>query len=66
MTNRNMVRVDAGTARAMPEPNPAPRRPMPAPESDRATTTLEEPIDSPQLRPQLHQRKTKGLTAPSS
>ena len=66
MTNRNMVRGVKAGARAMPEPNPAPPRPVPAPESDRAITTLEEPIDSPQPRPQIHQNKTKGLTAPDS
>jgi hypothetical protein len=52
MTNRNMVKDDAGT---MPEvtPNTPPLPPMPAPEDSATPTTREEPVDSPHLNASL-------------
>lgn len=65
MTNRNMVKgEDDAAGRGMPRPNRAPPQPMPAPESDPSATTLQEPLDSPQVKPMIRQRQTKGLTAP--
>jgi len=64
MTNRNMVKGgDLGSA-AAPQPNPAAPQPMPAPESSPSAMTLEEPLDSPQPKPMIRQRRTKGLTTP--
>lgn len=72
MTNKSMVKTGQGgqdgtTAgadeRAMPEPNPAPPTPVPGPESDPQLIVTHDPMDSPQLKPNIKQDKTKGLTA---
>ena len=53
MTNRNMVKDDAGTGPAM-KPNTPPLPPMPAPEDSSRPTTREEPVDSPHLNASLN------------
>ena len=52
MTNRDMVKVDAGTAPAV-KPNTPSLPPMPAPEDSARPTTREEPVDSPHLNASL-------------
>ena len=47
MTNRDMVKGEAGAAPAK-TPNVTPLPPMPAPEDGDHPTTRQEPIDSPQ------------------
>lgn len=65
MTNRNMVKsVDGKAAAAIPPSDRDQPRAMPAPESDRAPATRDDPLDSPQPKPMVGQGKTKGLTAP--
>ena len=67
MTNSAMVKRARPPRRATdpkpPEPNVAPPQLLPATESDAAIYTTEDPIDSPQPRPQIKQDKTKGLQA---
>ena len=68
MTNPDMVKKAAG-------PGQAPARtaetryqnldpPVPAPESDPNLLTRQDPVDSPQLKPMIHQDKSGGLKAP--
>ena len=69
MTNRNMVKTGQGAQnnsadqRARPEPNPAAPTPVPAPESDSQLFVKHDPMDSPQLKPNIKQDRTKGLKA---
>ena len=65
MTNPEMVKKPGpeGVGAKMPKPNIAPPQPVPATESDRATYTTEEPLDSPQPQPMIRQDKSKGLHA---
>lgn len=60
MTNRNMTR-QTPSAVAMPEPNPAAPRPVPAPESEPPGRVLHDPMDSPQPKPMINQGKSGGL-----
>ncbi len=63
MTNPDMVKKAAG-------PEAAAHRdrlldpPVPAPESDPNLLTRRDPVDSPQLKPMIHQHKSGGLKAP--
>jgi hypothetical protein len=72
MTNKNMVKSSQGAQdgakagageQAMPEPNPTPPTPVPVPESDPQLFVTHDPMDSPQLKPNMKQDKTKGLKA---
>ena len=68
MTNRNMVKTGGATPSGAPRPEPNIAKPplMPATESDRALYTDQEPLDSPQPKPMIRQRKTNGLRADPS
>jgi hypothetical protein len=66
MTNRNMV---AGSPRAegrrrMPQTNPTPRTPVPAPESEPQVWTTQDPLDSPQVKPHVRPKQAKSLCKP--
>ena len=63
MTNRDMVKGGGPGKGSGPKPAPNPVRGavMPAPESDAAVYTTEEPMDSPQPKPNIKQDKSKGL-----
>ena len=68
MTNPDMVKKAAGPvqgAAAIAQSryqNLDP--PVPAPESDPNLLTRRDPVDSPQLKPMIHQHKSGGLKAP--
>ena len=55
MTNPDMVKGPAQ------KPNLPPAKPVPAPESDAALNTTDDPMDSPQLKPMLDAHKADGL-----
>jgi hypothetical protein len=62
MTNPDMVAKKKGPGGPrLPEPNLAQPQPVPAPESEPAVWTREEPLDSPQPQPLNRQDKSKGL-----
>jgi hypothetical protein len=64
MTNPDMVKKAGGPN---PSASPGDQRldpPVPAPESDPNLLTRRDPVDSPQLKPMIHQHKSGGLKAP--
>ena len=68
MTNKTMVnagrrqdRPADAHDRPMPTPNPTPPTRVPAPESDPQLFVTQDPMDSPQPKPNIRQDKTKGL-----
>jgi hypothetical protein len=61
MTNRDMVKAKGPRGGEPPRPNRSKHRPVPTPESDPPGLTCQDPVDSPQLKPMIRQRKTKGL-----
>ena len=63
MTNRDMVKGRRKDG-ALPEPNPPPQTPVPAPEGEKRLLTTEDPPDSPQPNPVINPPKTKGLRKP--
>ena len=69
MTNPDMVKPGAS---GLPGPSGKPRipeerlaQPVPAPESDPALRTDQDPLDSPQPKPMIDQRKSGGLKSPT-
>ena len=68
MTNPDMVKgvgsPGQGAAKPMERRDQLLERPVPAPESDPNLLTRRDPLDSPQLKPMIDQRKSGGLKAP--
>ena len=69
MTNPDMVKPGAA---GLPGASGKPRipeerldQPAPAPESDPALLTRQDPLDSPQPKPMIDQRKSGGLKSPT-
>lgn len=63
MTNSHMVKPGRpGPGAPEPAPNRDPLPPMPAPEGAASPVTDQEPLDSPQPKPQLAPGKAHGLT----
>ena len=67
MTNPDMVKKTGGPKQGAAEParrDQPLEQPVPAPESDPNLLTRRDPVDSPQLKPMIHQHKSGGLKAP--